>query len=321
MSGHSAQEVSAVNLLYEIAELDHPEVVFIADPHHFKSEISRLKQAKVNTVNARVTSAVLEHIAAPCMRKVRELLSIERYNAHMHQHWLPLQRTWHDGVRSLVGQRFEINPGTWSNHPDSSDYAWMNYIRSFDEIELPSLTELYFSTLDQLTLTGSYLTKDCALILAAPKQINVDDQQRPHAADGFAIEYPSVGVCAWKGLLVPDHYILNKEGLTKKDILEERNVELRRAIMEIIGPERFSNLLDLVTLDQSIDAQGNLQSLYRTREKDNLINDHLYFAHVVCPSTQRNYYLPVPPHLRSAQDAVGWTFGLDGKAYNPEIET
>jgi hypothetical protein len=310
-----------IHFLYEIAGLSVPEIRFVNDPISFKQEIGKLREARCAPVNVSITTAVMDRIAGPCMTAIKSALTHERYQQHMNQHWFPLQRKWHDGVRSLVGERFEINPGTWSNHPDCSDYAWMNYIRSFEGIEIPSLTDLYFSTLEKTRLTGSYLTKDVAVILSAPKCLHIDPNHRPHAENGFAIEFETSGLCAWKGLLVPDSYILNKDAITKQDILNERNVELRRALMEIIGPKRFSSLLDLETIDQSIDAQGNLQSLYRTREKDNLINAHLFFAHVVCPSTQRTYYLPVPPHLTTAQDAVAWTFGLDGDTYHPSVET
>ena len=35
----------------------------------------------------------------------------------------------------------------------------------------------------------------------------------------------------------------------------------------------------------------------------------------------RTYFLRVPPTTRSARAAVAWTFGLNGAAYEPAVET
>ena len=37
--------------------------------------------------------------------------------------------------------------------------------------------------------------------------------------------------------------------------------------------------------------------------------------------TRKTYYLRVPPNLRTAREAVAWTFGLSGSQYRPERET
>ena len=37
--------------------------------------------------------------------------------------------------------------------------------------------------------------------------------------------------------------------------------------------------------------------------------------------THRTYWLRVPPHLRTAKDAVAWTFGLTGEEYRPQVQT
>jgi hypothetical protein len=45
------------------------------------------------------------------------------------------------------------------------------------------------------------------------------------------------------------------------------------------------------------------------------------YVHVKDASTQRRYYLRVPPAITSADAAVAWTFGLDEDAYRPLQET
>jgi hypothetical protein len=38
-------------------------------------------------------------------------------------------------------------------------------------------------------------------------------------------------------------------------------------------------------------------------------------------STERRYFLRVPPTIRTAAEAVAWTFGLSGQDYYPALET
>ena len=37
--------------------------------------------------------------------------------------------------------------------------------------------------------------------------------------------------------------------------------------------------------------------------------------------TRRTYFLRVPPTMRTAREAVAWTFGLDGGEYRPAAES
>ena len=38
---------------------------------------------------------------------------------------------------------------------------------------------------------------------------------------------------------------------------------------------------------------------------------------VKCPSTGRNYVLRVPPSIRTAREAVAWTFNIAADKYQP----
>lgn len=37
--------------------------------------------------------------------------------------------------------------------------------------------------------------------------------------------------------------------------------------------------------------------------------------------TRQRFFLRVPPNVRTAREAVAWTFGLDEDDYNPAIES
>ena len=45
------------------------------------------------------------------------------------------------------------------------------------------------------------------------------------------------------------------------------------------------------------------------------------YVQVQDASTERQYFLRVPPTIQTAAEAVAWSFGLPGKEYRPEQET
>ncbi len=124
----------------------------------------------------------------------------------------------------------------------------------------------------------------------------------------------------WNGIQVDARLIEKPDTITKEDILKEKNVEIRRCILEKLGVERYAELLGIEPIDSGVDFQGNQQVLFKTKEKDVLARDYLYFVKVICPSTNRNYFLSVP-EMTDVRDAVAWTFGKNQMTYTPVIET
>ena len=103
--------------------------------------------------------------------------------------------------------------------------------------------------------------------------------------------------------------------------MDEENAEVRRCYREILGSERFGKLLGIEVVDEDTDRFGYELTLYRTERKDKIAGNYIQFAGVTCPSTARRYFLCVPPHIKSAREAVAWTFGKTPEDYRPEIET
>ena len=95
---------------------------------------------------------------------------------------------------------------------------------------------------------------------------------------------------------------------------------MRRAACEILGNERFAELLELVTVDEDQDEAGNPLLLLRSRFEDNIIEDNLYYLSVVCPSSSRKYFIKVPPS-KNVWSSLAWTFGKDKDDYAPMVQT
>lgn len=107
--------------------------------------------------------------------------------------------------------------------------------------------------------------------------------------------------------------LLLKEALTVEHILKVKNAELRRILIEDMGYERFVAQLDA----QIIEQDGDRELL----KVDFPNEESMCFVKVRCPSTGSYYMLRVPPTMKTAKEAVAWTFGFHEDTYKPEEET
>ena len=122
----------------------------------------------------------------------------------------------------------------------------------------------------------------------------------------------------WRGVPVNARIAFEPESLTATEILEEQNAELRRVMMDRMGYLRFAQEAGAKRLDKDTDAGGQRELL-----KINLNDDEpLVGLSCFCPSTGRQYFLRVPPSVKSCHEAAAWMAGFDdpGK-YKPSIET
>ena len=109
--------------------------------------------------------------------------------------------------------------------------------------------------------------------------------------------------------------------LTGIGALKEQNTELRRAMIECLGADRFFSTAPGTTLvHQDIDGAGNDRRLIRVPLPD-VEAGYIQAVHVVCPTTKREYHLLVSPTVRTCQEAVASTFGIEPDDYHPNRET
>jgi hypothetical protein len=155
-----------------------------------------------------------------------------------------------------------------------------------------------------------------------PTSYGFDEEYRMHSSTGPAIEFTDGWkLYRWHGVEVPENWILAPETIKKEDVINEQNAEKRRCLMEILGPEKFSEMLGVLVIDQDTDQGGRAIILYRTKNIDPVAEEHIHFARVICPSTEREYFLCVPNTINNIWDAVAWTFKKNKANYLPIIET
>ena len=157
--------------------------------------------------------------------------------------------------------------------------------------------------------------RDFVMVCARPVHIDRDEKGRLHSESRQAIEYPDGwGLYMYHGVKVTKKIILEPNKLTKKDWLNEKNLEVRRVIQERMG-ENF-----VKKIGGKIINKCNRGILYEV----DLKNDPEKIARYVKvkdSSTSREYYLRIPPTINKVNEGISWTFGLEEENYKPIQET
>ena len=96
---------------------------------------------------------------------------------------------------------------------------------------------------------------------------------------------------------VPENVITRPHQLTREDFLDEANVEVRRVIQERMGG-RFVPELGGVVLDSS--PRGILFEVALPNDPERVAR----YVQMQDASTERQYFLRVPPTIQTAAEAV-----------------
>lgn len=138
-----------------------------------------------------------------------------------------------------------------------------------------------------------------AVASARPIRAEFDDRARPHREDDAAIEFAdSYRVWTWHGVVVPKEVILFPEALSFTNVEKERNVEVRRIMIERIGHGKYLKQAEAVLVD--MDALTLDGSAPRALMKDKLGNMWLVGTD---GSTARVYTMAVPPDVKTCKEA------------------
>ncbi len=315
----------AFSFFYEALQLPAPKVICVQNPVVFYQHFEAWETVKLNSahsatldlgpsLNYRVWTHINEKVAKhlseaavaseailPFMKKAqsRQLVIHQALQRHVKKN--------HPGLKT----------GLEAHHPHYFDQQWANF-----HYQSVHTNEGYQHLLH--LLQGGLMLAQCyqnaVIWCPLPSHLHLDELGQLHHEGRPALAWEGLKIYHWHGVEVPEDLILNPEGITRHEVMQERNAEVRRCYQEILGAERFAALFELQLVDAETDRQGNRQALYRTAHFDELAKDHLQFAKVICPTTHRNYFLCVPPDIKTIKEAVAWTFGKSPEDYHPDSE-
>jgi hypothetical protein len=145
-----------------------------------------------------------------------------------------------------------------------------------------------------------------------PSRLAIDQQGRLHSKDGPALSYPDGwGIYAWKGIRLQPWMIENPGAIGPRAINRERDPRVRRCLIEILTPERYIALGEAVPVSR--DETGTLWRRHWARQVWAAVE--VVNGTPEPDGTLKRYYLQVPPEMRSAREAVAWTYGLTEQQY------
>lgn len=167
-------------------------------------------------------------------------------------------------------------------------------------------------------LWDTILLRNVAFVCRRPAKVYRDKQNRLHRTDGPAAEWlDGYGSYFLHGMGVQQDWVEQPEKIDVQRVLGEQNIELRRALVTLMGYSRFVAECKAQVLDKDIDGGGQPRRLLKIAQRD---DEDIYLIEVTDPSTGRQYHLRVPPTTRSCREAVAWGYGLPADRYAPLVE-
>lgn len=142
---------------------------------------------------------------------------------------------------------------------------------------------------------------------------------RLHCENGPALFWPESGESEffWYGIYLPDG-LGSSPQIRLEDILHEENLEVRRSLIERYGKRRFE-----VETQAQILHRDDIGILYRWgfqgREPRTFVL--VKNSTPALDGSFTEYFLRVPPGIRTVRQAVAWTFGMRANEYRPVRET
>jgi hypothetical protein len=142
--------------------------------------------------------------------------------------------------------------------------------------------------------------ENICLVCDRPQVLRFNSRHRLHAEGTPAIEYADgYGIYVYEGVRLPKEYELPLEQWQSNWLLQEKNADLRRVLIQGIGYDRLCQELQAVELDAwreysliRIDSQVDVEPIYLLK--------------MICPSTASIHAARVPPEITTAREAIRW---------------
>ncbi|MBW4683151.1 MAG: hypothetical protein KME19_24160 [Microcoleus vaginatus WJT46-NPBG5] len=150
-----------------------------------------------------------------------------------------------------------------------------------------------------------------AIICNRPVKLSFDSDNRLHAEGEAALQYADgFSLYSYHGVTLPEKYgKLQPHQWQAQWLIEERNAEVRRVLVQEIGYGRISQELQAETLDAWQE--------YTLLKIENADVEPIFLLKMTCPSTGCTYALRVPPDVQSAREAISWVnWGVDAAEFS-----
>jgi len=234
------------------------------------------------------------------------------------------QKTSIDNIRTFVSELKEKAENERGNELYGQSETWLCFYEFMEWCGAEGLESTH--GLQRLAKAcGWWLPcNGVAFVADRPTEIHVDSEGRLHSHETAAIKF-SDGWQYWAshGMQLPMWIIESPEKITAEKIQNERNVEIRRVMIELFG---FENLLDALNA-QEVDRNPDphVGTLWMIEQED---DEDIYLLEMRNSTPEpdgswKTYVIRVPPTVTSAQHANAWSYGFgdEPEKYKPILQS
>jgi hypothetical protein len=225
---------------------------------------------------------------------------------------------------ALTGNIFPMKCAqqSWRFYQGGNQWSsWSAYLSFFRHIVKLELDWSKWDSWEQLSLHSGwrFVHEEFCIISDRPKTLLVDSENRPHCLTGPFCEWrDGTKLYSVHGVRVPAWIIKEKQSITPAKIDSEQNSEVRRVMMDLFGQERYIRESGVRATQE--DDYG---ILYR---KEISGDEALVMVKVVNSTPEpdgsfKDYWIRVPPGIKSAREAVAWSFNVPAESYVLEEQT
>ena len=251
----------------------------------------------INSILARPLSRVIQEQHYKLWNKLSNQIPNEEYQLSYNQEisYHILARNQPPNIISNLDRFDNFSSDSLTEYATYIDY----YISELGCICQLEEWEIYKSIAENCWIV-IFLNNIC-IVCDRPLKLSLDSSDRLHAegepalqfADGFTFYYNH-------GVRLPEKYgKLHPQEWRSQWLLEQKNAELRRVLMQGIGYERLCQELQTVEVD-------SWQEYSLLNISDDVDIEPIQLLTMTCPSTGHLHVLRVPPYLDSAREAIRW---------------
>jgi len=329
---------AAIKSAYKIFGFEAPDIIFCDNHEQGLERLVRfIKYDSLERINC-------FNIAETMLRKVVQRLvlmprlechisePIMAWEKHLYQIWSRMFKSywnWIEGgmSRPLVTRQSLVTALTI-----------IDFYTGYLGISLSSEQQKIVESMQRLLAECGwiFMFENTCIACDRPIKLSLDRQSRLHALGDSAIEFSDgYKIYAYHGVTLPEQYgRVHPDNWQAQWLLSERNAELRRILIQVIGYARICEELQAVELDKwattvgdtyleytvlgiEADIDGLFERAVLFRNNPRWRREDVYLLKMTCPSTGFIHFLRVPPNVRSARDAIRWVnWGIDPEDFS-----
>jgi len=281
-------------------------------------------------------------------RKKAEAAMTHLYEVLGHK---PVPYVWFDGPDDLLRQYAKDagenqRPGEYARYYCDGQmtkwwFARYDFVRKYisEEATEPKLLD---AILEVCRTCAGYLPTDVRCYMSEhPVAIHLDSEGRPHNMEGPAIQYKNgFGVYCVRNIMIPEHYITQRDKLTPAMVDKEENAEVRAILLELYGMGKYiADSKSVCVHEVPPDKKGYdvvsplLGRVYpfglrgaRLWRRENEHGDIVQAVELINSTAhngkRKTYWIGVTSTATTVEEAVAKSYGFDKvEDYNPVVES